>query len=133
MMSTQGFVVSGEHFGMVIFDPNIRYRFEIENTGDAKPDTFVDVTYSKGIGRLTSQTATIKLPGGRTFTAPTTIANQEPYPAVPPQPVVTTDLESNARFYGGAADDPFFLDDTGANRFVRAFPDDFPTIPCGRS
>jgi hypothetical protein len=50
IMSTQGFVVSGEHFGMAIFDSNIRYRFEIENTGDAKPDAFVDVTYSKGLG-----------------------------------------------------------------------------------
>ena len=35
IMSTQGFIVSGEHFGMPIFDHNIRYRFEIENTGDA--------------------------------------------------------------------------------------------------
>ena len=43
IMSTQGFIVSGEHFGMVIFDHNIRYRFEIENTGDAKPDEFIDV------------------------------------------------------------------------------------------
>ncbi len=118
IMSTQGFVVSGEHFGMGIFDHNIRYRFEIENTGDAKPDVFVDVMYSKGVGRLTAQTATITLPGGGSFAAQTTIANQEPYPAVPPQPVVTTDPVSNARFYGGVADDPFFLDDTGANRFV---------------
>ncbi|MEP6662099.1 MAG: DUF4331 family protein, partial [Verrucomicrobiota bacterium] len=30
VLSTQGFIVSGEHFGMVIFDHNIRYRFEIE-------------------------------------------------------------------------------------------------------
>ncbi len=39
--STQGFIVSGEHFGMVIFDHNIRYRFEIENTGDARPVSFL--------------------------------------------------------------------------------------------
>ncbi len=125
VLSTQGFVVSGEHFGMVIFDHNIRYRFEIENTGDAKPDVFVDVTYSLGLGRLTAQTATITVtPGpGRnrrpiTFTAPTTIANQEPQPAPAPPPVVTTDPASGISFYAGAADDPFFLDDTGANRFI---------------
>src|SRR3954463_12002581 len=47
IQSTQGFIISGEHFGEVIFDHNIRYRFEIENTGDAKPDLFVDVFYSK--------------------------------------------------------------------------------------
>jgi len=115
ILSTQGFIVSGEHFGMVIFDHNIRYRFEIENTGDAIPDTFVDVNYSPGLGRVMNQTATITLPNGRSFNAKTTPANQE-YTPIPP--VITTDRASGVTFYGGAADDPFFLDDTGANRFV---------------
>jgi len=118
IMSTQGFIVSGEHFGMVIFDHNIRYRFEIENTGDAKPDRFIDVTYSKGLGRQTAQEATISLPDGRSFTAPTTISTQELQPIPAPAPVITTDNASGAKFFGGAADDPFFLDDTGANRLV---------------
>ncbi|MFN2476503.1 MAG: DUF4331 family protein [Chthoniobacterales bacterium] len=137
--STQGFVVSGEHFGMVIFDHNIRYRFEIENTGDAKPDLFLDVNYSPGVGRLTNQTASITLSdqensnadgGSRTkdknkgshtflsFNAPTTVATQEPQPIPAPAPVVTADRATGAQFFGGAADDPFFLDDTGANRLV---------------
>ena len=115
MMSTQGFIVSGEHFGMAIFDSNLRYRFEIENTGDAKPDAFVDVTYSKGLGRTMTQTATIEMPGGKRFTAPTTSSDQE-YKA--PDFVITTDSGTGALFYGGVADDPFFLDDTGANRLV---------------
>jgi hypothetical protein len=114
-MTTQGFIVSGEHFGMVIFDHNIRYRFEIENTGDAKADKFVDVTYSKGLGRQMPQTATIELPNGKKFSAPTTISTQE-YNA--PEQVVTTDPATGAKFFGGNADDPFFLDDTGANRMV---------------
>jgi hypothetical protein len=128
MMSTQGFIVPGEHFGQVIFDHNIRYRFEIENTGDARPDAFVDVLYSPGVGRLTTQTANISLTtvttrGGRNskrgpsfnFNAPTTLSTQE-YTA-PPQ-VVTTDATSGVSFFAGAAEDPFFLDDTGANRLV---------------
>ncbi|MGI8657109.1 MAG: DUF4331 family protein [Pyrinomonadaceae bacterium] len=115
VMTTQGFIVSGEHFGMPIFDHNIRYRFEIENTGDAKPDKFVDVTYSKGLGRQMPQTATIELPNGKKFTAPTTISTQE-YTA--PEQVVTTDPATGVKFFGGNADDPFFLDDTGANRMV---------------
>jgi hypothetical protein len=115
IMSTQGFVVSGEHFGMAIFDHNIRYRFEIENTGDAKPDQFIDVNYSPGLGRVTAQTATIKLTNGKSFTAPTTVSDQE-YKA--PEFVITNNSENNAAFYAGVADDPFFLDDTGANRFV---------------
>jgi len=49
-MSTQAFVVSGEHFGMAIFDHNIRYRFEIENTVDVKAEEFIDVLYSPGLG-----------------------------------------------------------------------------------
>jgi hypothetical protein len=115
LLSTQGFVVSGEHFGMAIFDHNIRYRFEIENTGDAKPDTFIDVLYSPGLGRVTTQTATIELPDGKKFTAPTTASTQE-YATV--EPVVTNDAATGASFYAGVSDDPFFLDDTGANRFV---------------
>ncbi|MGI8788776.1 MAG: DUF4331 family protein [Pyrinomonadaceae bacterium] len=115
IMSTQGFIVSGEHFGMAIFDHNIRYRFEIENTGDAKPDAFIDVYYSKGLGRVMPQTATIELPNGKKFTAPTTVSNQE-YTA--PEFVITNNSENNASFYAGVADDPFFLDDTGANRLV---------------
>lgn len=138
ILSTQGFIVSGEHFGQGIFDSNIRYRFEIENTGDAKPDLFLDVNYSPGVGRLTTQTAVVSLtskligltPDFRTnrprqlrrgevsFTAPTTLANQEPQPAPAPAPVVTTDAASGISFYAGVADDPFFLDDTGANRFI---------------
>jgi Domain of unknown function (DUF4331) len=125
VMSTMNFLVSSEHFGMAIFDSNLRYRFEIENTGDAIPDAFVDVTYSPGLGRQTPQTATITLPNGHSFTASTTIATQEPYTTVPPPdtgtapaPVITTDPVTGAKFFAGAMDDPFFLDDTGANRLV---------------
>ena len=123
VMSTQDFIVSGEHFGMAIFDSNIRYRFEIENTGDATPDVFVDVAYAPGLGRQMSQDATITLPDGSTFEAKTTKSTQD-YDA--PEIVVTTDDVSGARFYAGNADDPFFLDDTGANRFVASVADGHP-------
>ena len=115
IMSTQDFIVSGEHFGMPIFDSNIRYRFEIENTGDAKPDSFVDIYFSPGLGREMPQTARIQLPNGKSFDAPTTPSNQE-YRA--PEFVVTTDPKTGVQFFAGNADDPFFLDDTGANRLV---------------
>lgn len=115
IMSTQGFIVSGEHFGMPIFDSNIRYRFEIENSGDARPDQFIDVSYSPGLGREMPQMARITLPNGTYFDAPTTPSTQE-YRA--PEFVVTRDPRSGATFFGGNADDPFFLDDTGANRLV---------------
>lgn len=127
MMTTMNFIVSSEHFGMVIFDSNLRYRFEIENTGDAIPDSFVDVRYSPGLGRQTAQTATITLPNGYSFTAPTTPANQIPYltsvvspngAGPSPEPIITTDPVTGAKFFAGAVADPFFLDDTGANLTV---------------
>ncbi len=115
IMTTQGFIVSGEHFGQAIFDKNVRYRFEIENTGDARPDMFLDVLYERGLGRTDYQIATIRLPDGSEFKATTTSSNQE---AVAPPPAIATDRRTGATFYAGVADDPFFLDDTGANRLV---------------
>ncbi len=115
IMSTQGFIVSSEHFGMDIFDPNQRYRWEFANGDDVRPTRYIDVYYSPGVGHLTSQTATILLPGGHRFTAPTTIADQAPNPN---PPIITTDPATGVRFFAGVMDDPFFLDDTGANRFV---------------
>jgi len=115
IMGTQGFIVSGEHFGMPIFDHNIRYRFEIENTGDAKPDEFIDVYYSPGLGREMPQNVKVDLPNRNGFDARTTISTHD-YRA--PAFVITTDPKSGAQFFGGNADDPFFLDDTGANRLV---------------
>jgi len=115
IMSTQGFIVSSEHFGMGIFDSNQRYRWEFASGDDASPSKYIDVYYSPGLGHLTAQTATILLPGGHRFTAPTTVAVQTPHPN---PPIITTDSATGARFFAGVMDDPFFLDDTGANLFV---------------
>lgn len=114
LLGTQGFIVSSEHFGMDIFDPHQRYRWEIENTGDARPDKYIDVYYTPGTGHLTAQTALIVLPDGHRFYAPTTIAVQTAHPFAP---VITTDSTTGVRFFAGVMDDPFFLDDTGANLF----------------
>jgi len=115
ILGTQGFIIPGEHFGMSIFDPNLRYRWMISNSGNPKPDQFIDVTYAPGVGRGTAQTATITLPDGKHFTAQTTIATQTPE-ANPPD--ITTDPATGVKFFAGVMDDPFFLDDTGANLFV---------------
>ncbi len=115
ILGTQGFIVSSEHFGMDIFDPHQRYRWAISNDGLAQPNKYIDVTYSPGVGHLTPQTAFIELPGGHRFSAPTTVAVQTPK-ANPP--VITTDPSTGVRFFAGVMDDPFFLDDTGANLFV---------------
>nr|MBA3320729.1 DUF4331 family protein [Pyrinomonadaceae bacterium] len=50
IMTINPFLISTEIIGQAIFDHNIRYRFEIENTGDARPDRFVDVTFNRALG-----------------------------------------------------------------------------------
>src|SRR5579864_629689 len=75
IMTFRGFIVPGEAVNFVSFDPNVRYRFEIENNGTARPDEFIDVRFSPRIDPTLPQTAQIRLTPGRSeFTAPTTIA-----------------------------------------------------------
>ena len=121
VMTINPFLISSEIIGLAIFDHNLRYRFEIENTGDAQTDRFVDVRFTRGVGRETApQTATVTLPTGQSFTAPTNIPRQGADVAdiQPPPLTVTTDPTSGASVFAGVTDDPFFLDNTAANRFV---------------
>ena len=114
-MDVEGFVVPSELLNLSFFAPDVTYRFEIENTGDAIADQFIDVTFSPQTSRSAPQTATIKLPNGAEFTAPTTVqtlaASANPF-------VVTTDPDTNVSFFAGLTDDPFFFDIVGFNRFV---------------
>ncbi|HEV1996013.1 MAG TPA: DUF4331 family protein [Candidatus Acidoferrum sp.] len=114
-MDVEGFVVPSELLNLSFFAPDVRYRFEIENTGDAIPDQRIDVTFSPQISRSQPQMATIRLPHGQMFTAPTTV--QTLAPAANPF-VVTTDPASGVSFFAGLTDDPFFFDIVGFNRFV---------------
>ena len=121
IMTINPFLISSEIIGQALFDHNLRYRFEIENTGDSQPDRFLDVTFTRGVGReVGPQTATIRLPDGRTFTAPTNVPTQgaDTNDIEPPALTVTTDGGSGVSFFAGVTDDPFFLDNTAANRFV---------------
>jgi len=114
-MDVEGFVVPSELLNLSFFSPDVLFRFEIENTGDATPDQTVDVTFSPQTSRSKPQMATIKLPDGSTFAAPTTVQTL----AGAPNPfVVTTDQGSGASFFAGLTDDPFFFDIVGFNRFV---------------
>jgi hypothetical protein len=114
-LDVEGFVVPSELLNLSFFAPEVTYRFEIENTGDAVADQTIDITFSPQISRSQPQTATIKLPNGRTFSAPTTVQTL----AASPNPfVVTTDSVSGASFFAGLTDDPFYFDIVGFNRFV---------------
>lgn len=116
LLTVNGFIVPAEAVNFGVFDPNLRYRFELEANGDPVSDAFVDVTFSEKINSgATPQTATISSTFFPTFTAPTTAANLNP---TPPTPTVTTDAGTGISFFAGLVDDPFFFDIAGFNRFT---------------
>ncbi len=122
IMTIHGFIAAGENANFGIFDPALRYRFEIEQTGDAKPDSFIDVRFTQRTavaGAPIAQTATLSLSGfgnNRTFTAPTT--NSSVASSTAPAPVITTDTPSGITVFAGLTDDPFFFDIPAFGRFT---------------
>src|SRR5437870_5012024 len=78
-LDVEGFVVPSELLNLSFFSSDVTYRFEIENTGDARPDQSLEVTFSPQTSRSAPQTATIRFfevhghhPSFQ-FTAPTTV------------------------------------------------------------
>ncbi|MBK7993673.1 MAG: DUF4331 family protein [Blastocatellia bacterium] len=45
IMAVNPFIIPSENESRGLFDPAVVYRFNIENTGDAKPDKFLDITF----------------------------------------------------------------------------------------
>lgn len=118
IMTVHGFIVPGEASNFGIFDPALRYRFELETNGDAKPDGAIEVRFSPRVavgGVPQAQIATVNLPNGRTFTAPST--NSSNTADVAPPPVLTTDPQTGVIFFAGLTDDPFFFDIPAFGRF----------------
>ncbi len=116
MVTVGGFIVPGEAVNFGIFDPGVRYRFNLEMTGDAIPDKFIDVRFSQKMGATTTpQTATIRLMDGTTFTAPTTPPALTP---TAPSRVITTNQATGVQFFAGLVDDPFRFDIPAFRRFV---------------
>ena len=114
-VTAQGFIVPGEAVNFGFFDHNLRYRFELETTGDPTPDHFIDVTFSE---KMTSpanpQTATVSSTFFPTITGPTTVANLSPTAA---NPTITTDQATGIALFAGIVDDPFFFDIPAFARF----------------
>ncbi len=123
----RGFIVPGEAVNFAIFDRNVRHRFEIENTGDARPDAFIDITFDKRAADPgpsprqilqvpRPQTATVRLPDGATFTAP--VFNPSLGSSPPPQIVTYNAGGTGVDFFAGEVDDPFFFDIPAFGRFI---------------
>ena len=107
-LGVAGFITPGENSNSGAFDPNVRFRFEIENDSDARPDHFFEITFSPRQDVNAPQTATIILPSGGRFVAPTTPSSATDTTA--PAPVITTDPNTGVSFFAGLTDDPFFFD-----------------------
>jgi hypothetical protein len=114
ILTVRGFIASGENVNFGFFDPTVRYRFNLETTGDARPDEFIDVTFAPRTGPNNPQTATVSLPFGEVFTAPTTPASLA---GTAPAFTVTTDAGTGVSFFAGITDDPFYFDIPGFSRF----------------
>jgi hypothetical protein len=114
-MDVEGFIVPSEMVNLGFFSPEVLFEFQIENTGDAVPDRFIDITFSPQTSQTQPQTATVKFSTAQTFTAPTTVPNLS---ATAPSFTVTTDQATGVSFFAGLTDDPFFFDIVGFNRFV---------------
>ena len=115
-LTSRGFIAAGENVNFGQFDPAVRYRFELETSGDARPDRFIDVTFSRRSGALTPQTATVTLMDGTTFTAQTTPPSVciEGAANCPPAATITdftpTGAPGPVRFFAGMRDDTFNFD-----------------------
>ena len=103
------------------FDPNILYQFKIDNTGDAKEDKVIQVTF-KGTGA--SQTFEVRGPmappvvGGMMNTVSTST------PTMTGTINQVTGTSTGMQVYAGAREDPFFLD---LEQFLRILPDRKPS------
>jgi hypothetical protein len=120
-LDVHGFIVPGENGNFSAFDSEVLFRFEIENTGDAKPDRFINIIFDRQTSRSTAQIAHVSMTtGGRSsllrFDAPTTVAS--PTASLAAAPATTTDSDSGVSFFAGLREDPFFFDIPAFNRFV---------------
>ena len=140
----RGFIAPGENNNFGIFDPNVRYHFELENTGDTKADKFIDVTFTPRTGAPApapappilevpqAQTATIAFTGFKdangdkikkfegvatTNSSTATTANAQVI-----SPLGTTGI----KFFAGMVDDPFFFDIPAFGAFIKSVRDGSP-------
>ncbi len=117
--TVQGFIVPSEAGNFGIFDPNVLFSFKIDNTGNEKFNKTINVIFSPRATAAAgpqTQIATIAVTGiSEVLTAPAT--NPTLAPIANPQ-VVTPLSNTGIEFYAGIADDPFFFDIVGFNRFV---------------
>src|ERR1043166_4056723 len=134
----RGFIVPGEAVNFAIFDDKVRYRFEIENTGDAKPDLYIDVTFDhRSANPGPNPRPILQVPKAQTAT----VELSKDFPPRRPRkvfdaPVLNPSLAGNppdqsaaitfngggfgVDFFAGETDDPFFFYIPAFGRFIQS-------------
>ena len=101
------------------FDPDILYQFKIDNTGDAKEDRVIQVTFK---GKGASQTFEVRGPIAPPVQGAmmNTVSTAAPIATGPINQVISS---GGVQVFAGAREDPFFLD---LEQFLRILPDRKP-------
>ena len=120
VMNTRAFLTPGGS-AAAGFDSNQLYQFKIDNTGDAKEDKVIQVTFE---GSGPGQTMKVRGP----IAPPIQGSMGNPVATVEPEVsgALSTNLGSSTglQAFGGPRDDPFFLD---LEQFFRIVPDRKPS------
>jgi hypothetical protein len=103
------------------FDPNILYQFKIDNTGDAKEDRVIQVTF-KGTGA--GQTVEVRGPIAPPVTGAMMNTVADVAPAVTGAVNQALGSASGMQVFAGPREDPFFID---LEQFLRILPDRKPS------
>jgi len=102
------------------FDPNLLYQFKVDNTGDAREDLVIQVTFDEGAG--SSQSVTVRGPAApkSVGTANTLI---DATTVVRGSVGATLGSPSGMQVFAGLRADPFFID---LEQFFKIIPDRRP-------
>jgi hypothetical protein len=103
------------------FDPNLLYQFKIDNSGDAKEDMVIQVTFT---GTGANQIVNVRGPIAPPVVGPmgNTISTAAPSVSGPVNTVLGT--ASGIQVFAGAREEPFFID---LEQFFRILPDRKPS------
>jgi hypothetical protein len=102
------------------FDPNILYQFKVDNTGDAREDRVIQVTF-KGTG--TDQTLEVRGPMAPPVLGAMMNTVADVTPAVTGSINQVLGSATGTQVFAGAREDPFFID---LEQFLRILPDRKP-------
>ena len=103
------------------FDPNILYQFKVDNTGDAKEDKVIQVTFH---GTGANQTFEVRGPMAPPVVGGMMNTVSDATPVLTGTINQATGSATGMQVYAGAREDPFFLD---LEQFLRILPDRRPS------